>query len=139
MVDPTPDRMEPAQGPGAARRILHLTLHRRWFDAIARGEKKAEYRLLKPYWAKRLDGREYDEIHFRNGYASDAPFMRVEWVGLADAFYSPLGDDKHVFVIHLGKILEIRNYEAPEAPQGRGEPLGEPSKSSPSQAPEASA
>lgn len=104
---------------GAARRVLHLTLHRRWFDAIASGEKKAEYRLLKPYWAKRLEGREYDEIHFRNGYAKDAPFMRVEWCGYevgsgGETLPAPYRG-AWIFAIRLGKILEIRNYNAPPA------------------------
>src|SRR6478609_2178429 len=35
-------------------KILHLTLKKKWFDMIASGEKKEEYRELKPYWAKRL-------------------------------------------------------------------------------------
>jgi hypothetical protein len=34
--------------------ILRLTLRKKWFDMILSGEKKTEYRELKPYWAKRL-------------------------------------------------------------------------------------
>ena len=34
--------------------ILHLTLKKKWFDMILSGEKKEEYRELKPYWLKRL-------------------------------------------------------------------------------------
>lgn len=104
--------------PGAAR-VLHLTLHRRWFDAIAQGRKKAEYRLHKPYWCKRLADREYDEIHFRNGYAKDAPWMRVEWLGCnvgtgGETLPTPYRGN-WIFAIQLGRILEIRNYEAPTA------------------------
>jgi hypothetical protein len=33
---------------------LHLNLKKKWFDMIASGEKKEEYRELKPYWVKRL-------------------------------------------------------------------------------------
>lgn len=40
-------------------RILHLTLKKKWFDMIASGEKKEEYREIKPYWISRLvDGLE---------------------------------------------------------------------------------
>lgn len=35
-------------------RVLHLTLKKRWFDMIASGEKKEEYRELKDYWGYRL-------------------------------------------------------------------------------------
>lgn len=33
---------------------LHLTLKKKWFDMIASGEKKEEYREIKEYWIKRL-------------------------------------------------------------------------------------
>lgn len=35
-------------------KILHLTLKKKWFDMIASGEKKEEYREIKPYWISRL-------------------------------------------------------------------------------------
>lgn len=35
-------------------KILHLTLKKKWFDMIASGEKKEEYREIKPYWFRRL-------------------------------------------------------------------------------------
>lgn len=34
--------------------ILHLTLKKQWFDLILSGEKKEEYRELKPYWVTRI-------------------------------------------------------------------------------------
>jgi hypothetical protein len=86
--------------------ILHLNLHREFFDAIARKQKRTEYRERSPYWRKRLEGRKYDAILFRNGYASDAPEMLVEFRGLRrygqgrDAYYA----------IRLGKILRIKRW-----------------------------
>lgn len=35
-------------------KVLHLTLRRKWFDLIASGEKKEEYREIKNYWVARL-------------------------------------------------------------------------------------
>ena len=35
-------------------KILHLTLKKKWFDMILSGEKKEEYREIKPYWIVRL-------------------------------------------------------------------------------------
>lgn len=95
-------------------KILHLTLKKKWFDLIASGEKKEEYREPKPYWSKRFiaDGHIilYDEIHFRNGYSKNAPWMRVEWDGLHLTYFSSLGEDKRVYAIRLGKVLEIKNW-----------------------------
>lgn len=35
-------------------RVLHLTLKKKWFDMIASGEKKEEYRERNSYWLRRL-------------------------------------------------------------------------------------
>lgn len=86
----------------SATRTLHLTLHRCWFDAIASGVKTEEYRDKTPYWCKRLLGGTYDEVRFRNGYASDAPMMRVECLWIME--------EEERFVIRLGKILEITGW-----------------------------
>ena len=95
-------------------RILHLPINRIWFDAILSGSKYMEYRDVKPYWTKRIEGREYDEIHFRNGYARDAPFMRVKYQGWK--FCTLAG--KRVYALQLGPILEIRNHPAATEPSG---------------------
>ena len=90
-------------------RILQLTLKKEWYQKIACGEKKEEYREIKPYWAKRFVGswtyegerkglfpdakdtfmsgfdikglQKYDAIIFLNGYG-DVPTMVVEHKGL---------------------------------------------------------
>lgn len=97
------------------KKILHLTLKKIWFDKIASGEKTSEYREIKPYWDVRLKNKEYDEIYFKNGYAKDAPFMRVEWKGCYKNEVIMDGDEIQVpasaYIIELGKILEIKNYE----------------------------
>ena len=86
--------------------ILHLNLHRGFFDAIACKKKRIEYREQSPYWRKGLEDRHYDAILFRNGYAKDAPEMLVEFRGLhrygrgRDAYYA----------IRLGSILRIRRW-----------------------------
>lgn len=90
-------------------RILQLTLKREWYQKIASGEKKEEYREIKPYWAKRFVGswiykgerkglfpdakntfmsgfdinsfQKYDVIIFMNGYG-DVPTTIVEHKGI---------------------------------------------------------
>lgn len=62
--------------------ILHLNLHREYFAAIANRTKRIEYRDQTPYWRTRLENRKYDVISFRNGYATRAPEMLVEFCGV---------------------------------------------------------
>jgi hypothetical protein len=92
----------------ADARNLCLTLHREFFDAIAAGTKKTEYRENKDYWQRRLVGRTYTEVHFRNGYAAKAPFMRVECKGVRKI---RTGEGSR-FAIRLGKILELKYYRS---------------------------
>jgi ASC-1-like (ASCH) protein len=86
--------------------VLHLNLHREFFSQIAAGTKRVEYRSQTPYWKKRLENRRYDAIQFRNGYATAAPEMLVEFRGLRrygkghSAYYA----------IGLGKILQITRW-----------------------------
>jgi hypothetical protein len=89
------------------KRILSLNLMREYFDAIAEGSKKTEFREYKAYWRTRLEGREYDEIHFRNGYSAKAPFMRVQFRG-ARKRKTARGIE---FAIALGKVIELKHYK----------------------------
>jgi hypothetical protein len=89
------------------KRVLSLTLMREYFDAIAEGTKRFEYRECKPYWSARLEGRDYDEVHFRNGYATEAPFMRVQFKGTKKR----KRNGEIVYAIALGKMIEMKNYK----------------------------
>jgi hypothetical protein len=53
--------------------ILHLSLHRVYFANIVAGKKRTEYRKRTPYWRKRLEGKKFDAILFRNGYGKRVP------------------------------------------------------------------
>jgi hypothetical protein len=87
----------------AGHRVLRLTLHREFFDKIAAGGKKTEWRDNTSYWRSRLVGREYAEVIFRNGYSTRAPLMRVQCLGIRK-------DKSGQFAIRLGTILEVKNY-----------------------------
>lgn len=112
-------------------KVLHLTLKKKWFDMIASGEKKEEYRELKPYWAKRLangigtyltnflpkgfgyqvNWKEFDVVQFRHGYAKDAPVMVVEFKGIEiRRGKRKWGGTKESFVIKLGEILSTTGH-----------------------------
>jgi hypothetical protein len=112
MTDDTnrPAVVVPLHGP--VGRVLHLTLKREWFDMIASGVKREEYREIKPYWHKRLSGQSFDAVHFRNGYSADAPAMLVllrdigSGLGLLE-WGAPLAQP--VYILRLGKILQAPN------------------------------
>lgn len=90
-------------------KILHLTLKKKWFDLIASGEKKEEYRVVKPYWTKRLFHRDYDAIQFRNGYRPDSPTMLVEYLGYTTGWggnESWGAEGAEYYRLKLGRILQ---------------------------------
>lgn len=70
--------------------MLTLPIKKKWFDMIKAGEKKEEYREIKPYYASRLFSNYrksgvdldyilnnnievYRHIIFRNGYKNNSP------------------------------------------------------------------
>lgn len=113
------------------KNTLYITIKKEWFDLIASGVKKEEYREIKEYWTRRLVGNwhqyesnqvmyrgEYmlpygiDCIEFRNGYKPDSPRITVEWLGIEVGKPNPEwfpkdGDiENNVFILKLGKIIE---------------------------------
>jgi ASC-1-like (ASCH) protein len=91
--------------------VLHLNLHREFFAQIAAGTKRIEYRRRTAYWRRRLEGRQYDVIQFRNGYATRAPEMQVEF--LCVRRIRKWG--KPVYAIRLGRILKIKRWSKSKA------------------------
>ena len=89
------------------RSILHLNLHRKFFAAIANKTKRIEYRSQTPYWRSRLERRHYDVIQFRNGYATSAPEMLVEFRGLRRYGNGP----NAYYAIRLGRILKLKRWK----------------------------
>ncbi len=64
--------------------MLILPIKKKWFDMILSGEKKEEYREIKPYYQSRLRSEGFldqyglptlyqGQVLFRNGYAGDSP------------------------------------------------------------------
>ena len=68
--------------------MLTLPIKKKWLDMILSGEKKEEYREIKPYWTTRFakafefengvpTGNGTQEIILRNGYGADVPCVKV--------------------------------------------------------------
>lgn len=97
-------------------KILRLTLKKKWFDMIVSGEKKEEYREIKPYWEKRLfhplypeilQFREYDAVEFRNGYRKNADKILISCKEITAGIGNPEwgAPDTPVFIIKLDEKL----------------------------------
>lgn len=105
-------------------KILQLTIKRKWFNLIASGVKKEEYREVKRYWEKRLISNydelmengegvvwfmDYDLVKFRNGYHPDSPTLLIECKGIDVGPAVPEWSDNwqgNVFRIKLGDIIK---------------------------------
>ena len=71
--------------------MLILPIKKKWFDMILSGEKKEEYREIKPYYRSRFNnlfcmapysglpyGHDIVKIMFRNGYSTNSPSFIAE-------------------------------------------------------------
>lgn len=60
--------------------MLTLPIKKKWFDMIKSGEKKEEYREIKPYYTSILDNKyrygDKFEVIFRNGYSKNSPSIK---------------------------------------------------------------
>ncbi|EMF7390218.1 ASCH domain-containing protein [Vibrio parahaemolyticus] len=68
-------------------KVLHLPVKARYFRQMQTGEKKYEYRLQTDYWRKRLEGREYDEVHIKLGYPKSGDTEKIlvrPWKGFEE-------------------------------------------------------
>lgn len=98
--------------------ILTLPIKKRWFDLIASGEKKEEYREIKPYYQTRFD-KPLTHIRFTNGYGNSVPSVTVELLGISkgipkiewsegEGTVENKVENKDVFILTLGKIIESK-------------------------------
>ena len=101
-----------AKGCGEMK-VLHLTLNKKWFDLIASGEKREEYRAIKDYWSKRLAqlGVDYDAVQFRNGYRTGSPRVTVRLEGIFVGIGRPEwgAPNERVYILRLGEILNAQH------------------------------
>lgn len=113
--------------------MLILPIKKKWFDMIKSGEKKEEYREIKPYYNSRLKGYlpdfcglkvfrcEYgigfisieDEIVFRNGYRKDSPSIKCK-IKVRKGYGKPewgAEPGKEYYILEILDILEVQNVK----------------------------
>ena len=107
--------------------MLTLPIKKKWFDMILSGEKKEEYREIKPYYESRFmfagflsywcddhmpTGSHYP-IRLRNGYRLDSPMIEAI-VSLTIGEGKPewgAEPNKTYYVLHIEKILSYFDGE----------------------------
>ena len=96
--------------------MLTLPIKKKWFDMILSGEKKEEYREIKPYYDSRFRIRNEDEartlmVLFRNGYRKNSPAIKCEVIiskGLGKSEWgAELG--KLYYVLKILSVEEVTN------------------------------
>ena len=102
--------------------ILHLNLKTNWFELISNGEKKEEYREIKPFWNRifssyiKIKGKFYHPtdviICFSNGYSKTRKQMFLECTGMfiregKQEWGAEPG--KRYYVLKLGNIIKNEN------------------------------
>lgn len=96
--------------------MLVLPIKKKWFDMIVSGEKKEEYREIKPYWSRRFwntglsiwDPDAIKTVIFRNGYRNKSLQIkaRVTWrkgLGKEEWGAEP---NKEYYILEILEILK---------------------------------
>lgn len=93
-------------------KTLHLTLKKKWFDMVG-PDKPEEYRDSSDWIRSRLydkegRARDYDAVHFSNGYGKHVPQKTFEFKG----FHFGIGKKEwgasgsHQYIIKLGERID---------------------------------
>lgn len=102
-------------------KILELPLKKEWYNMIESGEKREEYREIKPYWSKRFVGLDaplishrygyqhanvkgYTHVRFRYGYTKRTMLYNIDEIiiGRGNPYWGA-PTDKDVFIIKFHK------------------------------------
>lgn len=101
--------------------MLTLPIKKKWFDMIKSGEKKEEYREIKPYYSKRFEFEDDEElklhtiqtattVRFRNGYSNASPTIECKVVitkGLGKLEWGA-EPNKEYYVLKILSVEEIK-------------------------------
>ena len=93
--------------------MLTLPIKKKWFDMIKSGEKKEEYREIKPYYDSRFKNYNWAypfEVMFRNGYGNDKPTIKCEVKLKTDFGFSKWGASigEVCYVLEILSVEEVK-------------------------------
>lgn len=112
--------------------MLIFPLKKEWYEKIKSGEKRIEYREIKPYWNTRLN-KPFGKLFFawtgkvpsypfefekgifpcrlRLGYTRTYMSAYIVKIQIVDGKNTDLHIDEPVYAIHLADVKEIQNIE----------------------------
>ena len=98
--------------------MLTLPIKKKWFDMILSGEKKEEYREIKPYYDSRLNKKvNFCEstgygyyILLRNGYSKNSPTLKVSCIVTKGYGKEEWGAEpnKEYYVLKILSVEEVK-------------------------------
>lgn len=98
--------------------MIVLPIKKKWFDMIASGEKKEEYREMKPYYDKRLGyltvgTGKIAMVLLRNGYKYNSPTIKCKCAVTIGEGQAGWGAEPNInyYILKILKIVEVKNYE----------------------------
>lgn len=101
--------------------MLILPIKKKWFDMILSGEKKEEYREIKPYYDSRFSKyniradyyKPIGIVLFRNGYSKNSPTLKCEVKCAIDIGKTKWGAEqgKFYYVLKILSVEEVRNVK----------------------------
>lgn len=71
--------------------------------------------MIKPFFEKKLIGKNYDTITFQNGYSKNSPRLKAKYLGfdIVDITHEFFDNKKtKVFKINIGEIIFFENLSA---------------------------
>jgi hypothetical protein len=98
--------------------VIVLPIKRKWFDMIKSGEKREEYREIKPYYDKRLGylavgTGKVTTILLRNGYNYNSPSIKCKCSVTIGEGKEGWGAEPNVnyYILNILDILEVKDYD----------------------------
>ena len=104
--------------------MLVLPIKKKWFDMIRSGEKKEEYREIKPYWTSRLERflsiikpncsiNATFNVILKNGYKKDSPQLECSCKLRVGQGKEEWGAEpgKEYYILKIQEVLSIQNVK----------------------------
>lgn len=103
------------------KKMLVLPIKKKWFDMILSGEKKEEYREIKPYYDSRFSKynirsdyyKPIGTVLFRNGYSKSSPTLKCNVECAIDTGKTEWGAEpgKLYYVLKILNVEEIEDVK----------------------------
>jgi hypothetical protein len=92
-------------------KIIDLPLKKEWYYMIESGEKREEYREIKPYWIKRFERHKYDAVRFRYGYTEKVMYFNLIEIKRGIGIREWGAPEYPVYILKIGNRIKVQNKD----------------------------